>query len=356
MLAERYGPTLTALVFAHEFGHAIQHRLHLDSGDQRASHRPRVAGRLRGGRVRGQRAGRPRAALPHRRERARPCPRRLLPDPRLDAGHPGRRHPRQRFRPAQRPAAGHRARRAVLLQLRLPARPHLHRARLRRPQRLLRPGQRAARSRARREGHRARPQPVLAAQRRPGRHELPARPSWPRRRIRRARPPTRSSSATARTTTPSTTARASPAARTSASPTSSSTRPTRPCDCSSDQPGDYALGFVLAVAWGDGRAVTVLPRFARRRGRAAVGDLLRAGAYSADINRANTDAAHTFVLSPPDMDEATSAVLSLVDLHSAFGARGDDRTGPHPVLRHRLRRRPGRLPLTASLRSSPGAR
>ena len=47
-----------------------------------------------------------------------------------------------------------------------------------------------------------------------------------------------------------------------------------------------------------------------------------AGAYSADINRANTDATHTFVLSPPDMDEATSAVLSLVDLPSAFGARG----------------------------------
>jgi len=41
-----------------------------------------------------------------------------------------------------------------------------------------------------------------------------------------------------------------------------------------------------------------------------------------DINRAQTSATHKYVLSPPDMDEATAAVLDLVDLGTAFGPRG----------------------------------
>ena len=47
-----------------------------------------------------------------------------------------------------------------------------------------------------------------------------------------------------------------------------------------------------------------------------------AGAYSEDINRQTGDATHQYILSPPDMDEATSAVLNLVNLDTAFGARG----------------------------------
>ena len=47
-----------------------------------------------------------------------------------------------------------------------------------------------------------------------------------------------------------------------------------------------------------------------------------AGAYADDINRSDHDAAHPYILSPPDMDEATSAVLELVGSDRAFGARG----------------------------------
>jgi hypothetical protein len=44
------------------------------------------------------------------------------------------------------------------------------------------------------------------------------------------------------------------------------------------------------------------------------------GAYAKDINV--TDSSNTFTLSPPDMDEATSAMLNLVGLDQAYGARG----------------------------------
>ena len=62
-----------------------------------------------------------------------------------------------------------------------------------------------------------------------------------------------------------------------------------------------------------------------------------AGAYSEDINRASSDATHTYILSPPDMDEATSAVLTSSTSITAFGARGDDRAAARPGVRHRLR-------------------
>lgn len=87
------------------------------------------------------------------------------------------------------------------------------------------------------------------------------------------------------------------------------------------QPGDYALGFLLAVAWGMAARV----QFAHRgiddqtALRVAICD---AGAYSEDINREFGNASHHYILSPPDMDEATSAVLSLVNLPTAFGSRG----------------------------------
>ena len=45
------------------------------------------------------------------------------------------------------------------------------------------------------------------------------------------------------------------------------------------------------------------------------------GAYAHDINLDEGDATHPYVLSAPDMDEATSATISLVPLGHAFGAR-----------------------------------
>jgi hypothetical protein len=47
-----------------------------------------------------------------------------------------------------------------------------------------------------------------------------------------------------------------------------------------------------------------------------------AGAYAKFANVAPQTKGHTLTLSPPDMDEATSAVLSLVGTDQAFGARG----------------------------------
>jgi hypothetical protein len=45
------------------------------------------------------------------------------------------------------------------------------------------------------------------------------------------------------------------------------------------------------------------------------------GAYAANINVTGPNTAHPFVLSAPDLDEATSAVLTLVNSDRAFGPR-----------------------------------
>jgi predicted metalloprotease len=89
---------------------------------------------------------------------------------------------------------------------------------------------------------------------------------------------------------------------------------------SENQPADFALGTLFAVGWG---MAVRHQLFSRPIGDA---DALRAaacytGAYSKDINVAQSTTAR-FVLSPPDMDEATSAMLNLVGLDQAYGARG----------------------------------
>lgn len=85
------------------------------------------------------------------------------------------------------------------------------------------------------------------------------------------------------------------------------------------QPGDYALGQLIAMAWG----MSARHQFFDLSTDDAAGLLAAtcySGAYAENINRATGDKQHPYVLSPPDMDEATSAVLGLVD--GAFGARG----------------------------------
>jgi predicted metalloprotease len=88
-----------------------------------------------------------------------------------------------------------------------------------------------------------------------------------------------------------------------------------------NQPGDYALGLLVAVAWG----MAARSQFFHKPvtdTAALTAAICYAGAYSEDINRQRSDTAHPYVLSPPDMDEAMSAVLDLVSSDSAFGARG----------------------------------
>jgi predicted metalloprotease len=87
------------------------------------------------------------------------------------------------------------------------------------------------------------------------------------------------------------------------------------------QPGDFALGMLFAIAWG----MAVLHQLrgtATGTTSALMSAICLAGAYADNINRPDYGNGHPYVLSPPDMDEATSAVLGLVGLDRAFGARG----------------------------------
>lgn len=87
------------------------------------------------------------------------------------------------------------------------------------------------------------------------------------------------------------------------------------------QPADFALGTMFAVGW----ALAARHQF---RGDDTTGqdDLLgaicMAGSYVKDINLSDRQPGHEFILSPPDMDEATFAVLTLVNQDDAYGARG----------------------------------
>jgi predicted metalloprotease len=98
-------------------------------------------------------------------------------------------------------------------------------------------------------------------------------------------------------------------------------RETKNVSLQDNQPADFALGTLFAMGWGMAVRHQLF-------GRSSDGPdaLLSAacyvGAYSKDINLENGDATHPFVLSPPDMDEATSAMLNLVGLDTAYGARG----------------------------------
>ncbi|MGI8761195.1 MAG: hypothetical protein ACR2LF_07870 [Jatrophihabitantaceae bacterium] len=85
-----------------------------------------------------------------------------------------------------------------------------------------------------------------------------------------------------------------------------------------NQPADFALGALFAIGWG-----LAVRHQLFNRGIVDQNALLSAicytGAYAKNVNSATKTG---FALSPPDMDEATSAVLNLVGLDKAFGSRG----------------------------------
>jgi predicted metalloprotease len=87
------------------------------------------------------------------------------------------------------------------------------------------------------------------------------------------------------------------------------------------QAADFALGTLFAMGWG---MAVRHQLFGRSTGDAAA--LLAAacyvGAYAKDINHEPTTTTTEFLLSPPDLDEATSAMLTLVGSDESFGARG----------------------------------
>ena len=88
-----------------------------------------------------------------------------------------------------------------------------------------------------------------------------------------------------------------------------------------DQPADYALGELISIGWG----LAVRHQFAGGSldtGTALTAAVCDTGAYAKDINVAAGTAGHDFTLSPSDLDEAVSALLDLAGQDRAFGSRG----------------------------------
>jgi predicted metalloprotease len=88
-----------------------------------------------------------------------------------------------------------------------------------------------------------------------------------------------------------------------------------------NQPADFALGTLFVYGWGLAVRHQLFSR-SLDDGPALLAASCYAGAYAKNTNVPQDTPGHTFVLSPPDMDEATSAVLSLVGTDQAYGSRG----------------------------------
>jgi predicted metalloprotease len=88
-----------------------------------------------------------------------------------------------------------------------------------------------------------------------------------------------------------------------------------------NQPADFALGTLFAVGWGMAVRHQLFDRSTDDTA-ALLAASCYTGAYAKDINLESGTAGHSFILSPPDMDEATSAMLNLVGGDDTYGARG----------------------------------
>ena len=88
-----------------------------------------------------------------------------------------------------------------------------------------------------------------------------------------------------------------------------------------DTASDFALGTLFVVGWG----LAVRHQFfggEMNSKNALLTASCYAGAYSHDINDPNNNKGKDLLLSPPDLDEASSSMLNLVGLTKAYGARG----------------------------------
>lgn len=88
-----------------------------------------------------------------------------------------------------------------------------------------------------------------------------------------------------------------------------------------NQPADYALGTLFAMGWGLAVRDQLFGRSTDDQA-ALLAAACYTGAYSKAINVQTRADGGGFILSPPDMDEATSAMINLVGRDEAFGARG----------------------------------
>lgn len=88
-----------------------------------------------------------------------------------------------------------------------------------------------------------------------------------------------------------------------------------------NQPADFALGTLFAIGWGMAVRHQLFGR-SIDGADALLSASCYVGAYAKDINHEPTTTTAEFLLSPPDLDEATSAMLTLVGSDRSFGARG----------------------------------
>jgi predicted metalloprotease len=90
----------------------------------------------------------------------------------------------------------------------------------------------------------------------------------------------------------------------------------------SNQPADFALGVLFAIGWGLSVRHQLFDR-ALDDGAALQAAICYTGAYAKDINIASDPTQKRFILlSPADLDEATSSMLDQVGKPVAFGDRG----------------------------------
>jgi predicted metalloprotease len=87
-----------------------------------------------------------------------------------------------------------------------------------------------------------------------------------------------------------------------------------------NQPADFALGTLFAIGWGMAVRHQLFNRSLTDKAALSSG-ICYTGAYAKDINVA-ANAGKKFTLSPADLDEATSAMLDKVGLNTAYGTRG----------------------------------
>ena len=90
----------------------------------------------------------------------------------------------------------------------------------------------------------------------------------------------------------------------------------------SNQPADFALGVLFAIGWGMAVRHQLFDRSLDDK-TALESAICYSGAYAKDINLAEDPSQTRFILlSPADLDEATSSMLDQVGKPEAFGDRG----------------------------------
>jgi predicted metalloprotease len=88
-----------------------------------------------------------------------------------------------------------------------------------------------------------------------------------------------------------------------------------------NQPGDFALGVMFSIAWGMAVRHQLFDRSLDGKD-ALLAAVCYTGSYAKNVNVPADTPGRIIVLSPADLDEATSSMLGQVGRPQAFGARG----------------------------------